>query len=66
MAEYITHKQLRAGRWVFDPAMKYGNRDGWRQVSTTPESYGMNGALIVWFVDGGAAIEKPGHRWITR
>lgn len=66
MAQYMEHKKLRPGQWVFDAPLAHGNNDGWRKVSTTPEKYGDQGKLIVFFVDGGAAIEKPGYRWVTR
>lgn len=66
MAKFIEHRKLRpGGPQIFDPSVVSRTHDGWRRVSTIPMPH-ESGKLIVWFVDGGAAIREPGYRWPTR
>lgn len=66
MAQHIKHEKLRPGRDVYDAALVTRTNDGWRRVSTTPQKHENTGKLIVWFVDGGAAVENPDRLWLTR
>lgn len=59
------HKDLEPGDEIYDATLASEHHTGWRTVSTDPQN-AANGRLMVWFKDGGAAIELPGHRWPIR
>jgi hypothetical protein len=65
-ARYIEHRKLRPGHTIYDATVVTKTNDGWRRVSTDPDTHGDNGELIVWFVDGGASVKKPGHLWMVQ
>lgn len=59
------HQDLQKGDQIYDASLASEWHTGWRVVAGPPNP-GSNGRLVVWFEDGGAAIELPGHRWPIR